>query len=64
MALKSKTSAKSPKEHINHCSEFPLHKNFKLVLEQNVTSQTYLEISYRSQKCLVQLLNQQIYLVN
>ena len=28
-----------------HCSKIPLHKNFKLVLEQNVTEQAYLQIS-------------------
>ena len=33
-------------------------------LEQNVTKQTYLKISCRSQKCLVQSQNQQFYLVN
>ena len=42
----------------------PLWKILKLVLEQNVTKQTYLKISCRSQKCLVQPLNQQFYLVN
>ena len=42
----------------------PLWKIVKLVLEQNITSQTYIKISCRSQKCLVQLLNQQFYLVN
>ena len=36
------------------CSKFPLHKNFKLVLEQNVTEQTYPKISQRSQKYFVQ----------
>ena len=50
--------------NIGHSSKFPLHKNFKLVLEQKVTSQTYLKISYISQKCLVQLINQSSYLVN
>ena len=29
-------------KNTGHCSEFPLHKKFKLVLEQNVTKQTYL----------------------
>ena len=42
----------------------PLWKILKLVLEQNVTKQTYPKISCRSQKCLVQWLNQQFYLVN
>ena len=51
-------------KNTGHCSEFPLHKNFKLVLEQNVTNQAYHKVTYRSQKCLVQSLNQQLYLVN
>ena len=42
----------------------PLWKNLKLLLEQNVTKQTYPKICCRSQKCLVQLLNRQFYLVN
>ena len=45
-------------------SKISLHKNFKLVLEQNVTKQTYPKISCRSQKCLVQSKNQQFCLVN
>ena len=43
------------------CSKFPLNKNFKLSLEQNVGEQTYPEISSRSQKCSVQSLIQQFY---
>ena len=35
------------------CSKIPLHKNFKLSLDQNVTEQTYLKISSRSKKCLI-----------
>ena len=31
-------------------SKISLHKNFELILEQNVNEQTYLEISCRSQK--------------
>ena len=46
------------------CSKFPLHKNFKLSLEQNVSEQTYPEISSRSQTCSVQSLIQQFSLVN
>ena len=34
------------------CSKIPLHKNFKLILEQNVTEQAYPKISCRSQKCI------------
>ena len=37
------------------CSKISLHKNFKLILEQNVTEQTYLKLNYRWQKCWVQL---------
>ena len=33
------------------CSKISLHKNFKLILEQNVTEQTYLKLNYRWQKC-------------
>ena len=40
MVFKSKTSAKMQK-NTGHCSEFPLHKNFKLGLDQNVAKQTY-----------------------
>ena len=36
-------------------SKNSLHKNFKLILEQNVTEQTYLKLNYRWQKCWVQL---------
>ena len=32
------------------CTKIPLHKNFKLTLEPNVASQTYLKISCTSQK--------------
>ena len=46
------------------CSKISLHKKFKLILEQNVTEQTYPKISCRSQKCLVQTQIQQFYLVN
>ena len=46
------------------CSKFPLNKNFKLSLDQNVTEQTYPEMSCRSQNCSVQSVNQQFYLVN
>ena len=47
MAKKAKTRCR--------CSKFSLHKKFKLILEQNVTEQTYPKISCRSQKCLVRL---------
>ena len=46
------------------CSKMSLNKNFKLSLEQNVTEQSYPKISCRSQKCSVQSLIQQCYLVN
>ena len=46
------------------CSKISLHKSFKLILKQNVTSLTYLKISCRLQKCSVQSLNQQFYLVH
>ena len=46
------------------CSKISLHKNFKLILEQNVTEQTYLKLNYRWQKCWVQLKIQQFYVVN
>ena len=45
------------------CSKIPLHKNFKLVWDQNVTNQTYLKLSCRSQKCSVQSLNEEFYFV-
>ena len=51
-------------KNTGHCSELPLHKKFKLVLEQNVTNQTYLKLRCRSQICLAQSLIQQFYLVN
>ena len=35
------------------CSKFPLNKNFKLSLDQNVASQAYPKISCRLQKRLV-----------
>ena len=35
------------------CSKTPLHKNFKLSLQQNVKNHSYPEKSCRSQKCLV-----------
>ena len=34
------------------CSKIPLHKNFKLVLEQNVSNPTYHKIRFSSQKCI------------
>ena len=37
--------------------------DFKLILDRNVTEQTYPKISCRSQKCSVQSQNQQFYLV-
>ena len=61
--IKVKNISKNAKNTC-HCSEIPLHKNFKLTLEQNVTNQTYLKLSCRSQKCSVQLLNHQFNLVN
>ena len=45
------------------CSKFPLHKNFKLILDQNVSEQIYPEISSRSQKCSVQSLIQSFILI-
>ena len=36
-------------ENPYRCSKIPLHKNFKLVLEQNVRNQTYPKLSCRSQ---------------
>ena len=63
MSLKVKNISENAKNSC-HCSKFPLHKNFKLTLEQNVTLQTYTKLSCRSQKCLVQTLNQQLNLVN
>ena len=45
------------------CSKIPLHKNFKLVLEQNVRKQTYPTKSCRLQNDLVRLKHQQLYLV-
>ena len=47
-----------------HCSKIPLHKNFKLTLEQNVSFPAYLKLSCRSQKCKAQALNQALYLEN
>ena len=41
--------AKNP----HRCSKFPLHKKFKLILEQNVREQTCFEIIFRLQKCSV-----------
>ena len=40
------------------CSKTPLHKNFKLSLQQNVINHSYPEKSCRSQKCLVWSQNQ------
>ena len=45
-------------------SKISLHKNFKLILEQNVTEQTYPKISCRWLNCSFQSLIQQFYLVN
>ena len=38
-------------------SKNSLHKKFKLSLEQNVTEQTYLKISCRSQKMFISFIN-------
>ena len=57
---KIKTKAKNT----YRCSKFPLHKNFKLTLEQNVSFQAYLKLSCRSQKSKAQALNQALYLEN
>ena len=43
------------------CSKFPLNKNFKLSLDQNVASQAYPKIDYRFQKRLVLSINQEFY---
>ena len=66
LASRCRSSQKHQRKGQNpcHCSEFSLHKNFKLILEQNVGQQTYLKISCRSQKCLPRLFNQHSYLVN
>ena len=61
MSFKSKTSAKRQK-NTYRCSK--IHKNFKLTLDPNVASQTYLKISCTSQKSWVQVSNQQLYVVN
>ena len=50
-------------ENTCHWSKISLHKNFKLVLQPNVTNQTYLKLSCRSQKCYVQSQNLEFYLV-
>ena len=57
---KMSTKAKNP----CRCSKFSLNKNFKLTLDQNVTSHTYPKISCRFQKCSVWMINQQFYEVN
>ena len=44
LVLKSKLLAKRRKTSIAVCSKIPLHKNFKLVLQQNVMNQTYHKI--------------------
>ena len=54
---------KTKRKTLCRCSKFSLHKNFKLILEQNVAEQTYLEKSYRSQNDLVSLKIQEFYLV-
>ena len=51
-------------KHVYCCSKFSLHKNFKLVLNQNVTFKAYPQISSTSQKCQIQSQNQQLYFVN
>ena len=40
MALNFKTISEKAK-NTHRCSKIPLHKNFKLVLQQNVMNQTY-----------------------
>ena len=50
-------------ENTCHWSKISLHKNFKLGLQLNVTNETYLYISCRSQKCYVQYPNLEFYLV-
>ena len=51
-------------KNTGHWSEFLLHKNFKLVLDQNLTKQTYHKISCRSQIILTLITNQQFHLLN
>ena len=63
MAFKSKILAKRRKTWVNVVN-FRFIKISNWVLDQNVTKQTYPKISCRSQKCLVQLLNQEFDLVN
>ena len=46
------------------CSKFPLHKNFKLNLEPNVTKQAYIKIGCTFQKCSVKIKIHQFYLLN
>ena len=44
--IAKKKKAKNP----CRCSKIPLHKKFKLILEQNVREQTYPEMTFRLQK--------------
>ena len=39
------------------CSKISLHKKFKLILEQNVRNQTYLEITFWTQRIIFRIQN-------